>query len=144
MGTARGGFDSGEPAVAIFAADDPLAWTYAGLFDVGDHPDELHEHHADIWECPQLIVGSGADSDAALLILSLQHEGRLGDVIGVAGRLEDVDGVPRFAARQTRRIDLGNAFYAPQVALDPAGGDALMFGWCDKATCPRPPASPDA
>lgn len=119
---ARVGQDS--PAVLLFAADDPWNWTYEGVWLTEADPVAAQMPRADIWECPQLVQVDGRWT----LILSLQHEGRLGRVRYLLGDLRtDKHGLPRFTAKTGGEVDDGPDFYAPQVALDPDG--PWLLGW---------------
>lgn len=116
--------DEATPAVLLFDADDPDDWTYEGVWLTAADPVAGNAPEADIWECPQLVEVDGA----AVLILSLQLEGRLGRVRYVVGDLEpDERGLPRFRASSTGDLDTGPDLYAPQVALDPDG--PWLLGW---------------
>ena len=121
------GMRDGSAAVLLFGADDPLAWTYEGVWVSPSSCPLLAEvAPADIWECPQLVrVG-----DADVLVLSLQTDRRLEDVVHAVGRVDtDQDtGRPRFTARTGGLLDRGPDLYAPQVVVDEPGRP-LLLGW---------------
>ncbi|MCB1302590.1 MAG: glycoside hydrolase family 32 protein [Tetrasphaera sp.] len=130
------GLESGAPALLIYGADDPLSWTYAGLFYTGPEPAADDRYAADIWECPQLLL----TEDAAVLVVSLQLDGVLGDVLSIVGQVVDDAGVPRFVAvwpDAARLLDLGDSYYAPQLVADPQGPGALMIGWVRQDGLPQ-------
>ena len=117
----------GSAAVLLLGADDPLAWTYEGVWASPALQPLLAEvAPADVWECPQLArVG-----DDDVLVLSLQTDRRLEDVVHAVGRVDTdpATGRPRFTARSGGLLDLGPDFYAPQVVAD-APGEPLLIGW---------------
>ena len=121
------GMADGTAAVLLFSADDPLAWTWEGVFASPSQSPLLERvAPADIWECPQLVrVG-----DDDVLVLSLQTDRRLEDVVHAVGRLDTdpATGRPRFTARCAALLDDGPDFYAPQVVADEPGAP-LLLGW---------------
>lgn len=119
------GLTDGTPAVLVFDCEDILAWRYAGVF-LDASTDLLRSPAADIWECPQLDLR--ADGSAAML-LSLQYQRVLGAVLGTAGRVVDAGGHPRFVPTAANVVDLGDSYYAPQLAQDPSGAAPLVMGW---------------
>nr|WP_246242014.1 glycoside hydrolase family 32 protein [Flexivirga aerilata] len=116
--------DDAVPAVLLFSVDDPESWHYEGVWLRGDDLPDGIESEADIWECPQLVVG---DAGECALIVSLQRDGVLGRVQALRGRLVADGDLPRFAPRSVQLLDTDNWFYAPQVASD--GATPLLFGW---------------
>jgi beta-fructofuranosidase len=131
----------GSAAVLLFAAADPLAWTYEGVWaSPASHPLLAEVAPADVWECPQLVrVG-----DDDVLVLSLQTDRRLEDVVHAVGRVatDPGTGLPRFSARSGGLLDLGPDFYAPQVVADEPGRP-LLLGWVRQDDAPHD-APPDA
>ncbi len=122
------GLDDGTPAVLLYSCDDILAWRFEEVWL--SHRDVLLRDGApaDIWECPQLGWADGVP----ILLLSLQLDGKLGDVVAAVGTVtEDGEGRPRFAVEGVQRIDDGTSFYAPQLVQD--GASPLMFGWVREA-----------
>ena len=99
----------GSAAVLLFGADDPLAWTYEGVFaSPAQSPVLARVAPADVWECPQLVrVG-----DDDVLVLSLQTDRRLEDVVHAVGHLDTcpTTGLPRFTARHGGLLDQGPDF----------------------------------
>ncbi|GAB95569.1 beta-fructofuranosidase [Kineosphaera limosa] len=144
------GLTDGSPAVLLFGCDDPDAWTYEGLWFTGAGAlgaELLGRFPADIWECPQLVLGDDSDdSDGrAVLVLATQHHGSLDDVVAVVGDLEpssDDPTRPAFNAAAFERLDLGDACYAPQFAEDPTG--SWHLGWVRQSDVPADPSDPDA
>lgn len=118
----------GTPRILIYDCEDILDWQYRGVFLDGTASGLGHAATANIWECPQLMP-AGEEGGLALVIVSLWSEGVLGDVMGITGRVVAGPGHPVFEAVDAQPVDTGDAFYAPQVALDPNRGAALMFGW---------------
>lgn len=120
------GMTGGRAAVLLFSCDDPHDWRYGGVWLDGH--DELLAlvADADIWECPQL-VRLGSD---AVLVLSLQTDGRLEGVAQVVGRLhaDPRTGLPQLVPRSGGSFDHGPDLYAPHLVQDGAHG-ALLFGW---------------
>lgn len=131
----------GSAAVLLFGADDPLAWTYEGVWaSPAQHPLLARVAPADVWECPQLVrVG-----DDDVLVLSLQTDRRLEDVVHAVGRVDTdpATGLPRFTARAGGLLDTGPDFYAPQVVADEPGRP-LLLGWVRQDDAPDD-APPDA
>lgn len=121
------GMTDGSAAVIVFDCQDILDWHYAGVFLAASSHPMLQTPVADIWECPQLSIGP--DGSAAMM-LSLQYEKVLGDVLGVVGQVVDDGGHPALVPSASNIVDLGTAFYAPQLAQDPSGAAApLVLGW---------------
>lgn len=126
------GLSDGTPAVLLFACDDITRWEYVGLLVTGADPVLGAAGPADVWECPQLVPVEGGHA----LLLSLLDGSVLGEVVGVFGELVDSEGRPGFVARSVGVLDHGNAFYAPQVALDDQVDEqgeghagAWLMGW---------------
>lgn len=119
------GLDDGRPAVLLFGCDDIEAWTYEGIWLTHDGESPRGLTPSDIWECPQLVSVDGE----SVLVVSLQLEGRLGDVFGIRGRVETgTDGAPVLVRTgPVELLDAGPAFYAPQVVPDEDG--PLLLGW---------------
>ncbi len=128
------GMTDGSAAVLLFSADDPLAWTYEGVWaSPAQSPLLAREAPADIWECPQLVrVG-----DHDVLVLSLQTDRRLEDVVHAVGHVDTdpATGCPRFTARSAGLLDRGPDFYAPQVVADEPGRP-LLLGWVRQDDAP--------
>jgi beta-fructofuranosidase len=120
--------------VLIYRSADLVEWAYLGPFlTAADLPPTL-DAGGPCWECPQLVQFG----DRAVLILSIMDpspESQPSHVIGIAGR---VDG-DRFIASNVVRLDAGSDFYAPAVAVDPAGRP-LLLGWVPEDP---PPAGHD-
>lgn len=112
----------GRPAVLLFGCDDVRAWTYEGIL-YADTSLTGQRWPADTWECPQLVLADGR----AVIVVSNQLEGRLGEVIAVVGDLVDDAGRPRFVAATAELLDDGDVMYAPQFACDPT--PTVHFGW---------------
>lgn len=121
------GMTDGSAAVLLFGADDPLSWTYEGVWaSPSQSPLLAQVAPADVWECPQL-VRVGEDD---VLVLSLQTGRWLGDVVHAVGRVDTdpATGRPRFTARSGGLLDAGPDLYAPQVVADEPGRP-LLLGW---------------
>lgn len=114
---------TGEAAVLLYDVADPGAWEFLGVWLHSGQLD-IDVPAADIWECPQLIV----NGDRCWLVVSRWVAGVTLDVIGLSGRVEDRDGLPVLKVGGVERLDDGDAFYAPQVALD-GDNPPLLFGW---------------
>lgn len=124
------GLAGGGAALLLFDCDDIRNWRYVGVLARNTDPvfDQLPK--ADVWECPQLVIRG----DAAAIVLSPQLRGRFGMVSWVTGRLEsDQDARPCFVGERTGPLDVGPAFYAPQL-YDEGCGDPLLFGWVVEQT----------
>lgn len=119
------GMDDGTPSVLLYSCDDILDWRFVGV--LLDHGDEVARRvaPADIWECPQLVVVDGV----AVLVLALQHEGRLDTAVALTGSLDLTDGIPTLQVDDGFRLDTGEIFYAPQVCTSGDGLGPLMLGW---------------
>ena len=116
----------GSAAVLLFGADDPLAWTYEGVWASPALQPLLAEvAPADVWECPQLArVG-----DDDVLVLSLQTARRLEDVVHAVGRVDTIPSPHRRRSPLRRRAARpGPDFYALQVVAH-APGEPLLVGW---------------
>ena len=124
------GMTDDTPAVLVFDCEDILDWRYAGVFLDASAP-MLQSPVADIWECPRLDLA--ADGSAAML-LSVQYRRVLGAVLGAAGRVVDAGGHPRFVPTGANVVDLGDSYYAPQLAQDPSGAAPLVMGWVREAS----------
>jgi len=114
---------SGEAAVLLYDVADAHDWRYLGVLL---HSGELDVKVplAQIWECPQLVI----DGERCWLLVSRWVAGETLDVVAMSGRVTDDDGLPRLRITDVECVDAGDAFYAPQVALDP-GHAPLLFGW---------------
>lgn len=121
------GAQDGTPRVLVYDCDDVTRWHYRGVFLDGSEPMLRAQAPAGIWECPQLVAPTA--SEPGVVVLSLWNDGVLGDAVGVTGDIVDAGGYPAFRAGGVQPLDAGDSFYAPQIALDPRGGDPLMFGW---------------
>jgi beta-fructofuranosidase len=135
-------------AVLLFDARDLDAWRPLGtLLRVDDLPPSL-PRRGDVWECPQLArVG-----DTWVLVVSwfelaepAANDGT-GDAVGPRGvtayagaMVREGDGY-RFVAHAGGPLDLGDAFYAPQLATAP-DGRVLCWGWVPDEN--RDPAAAD-
>lgn len=119
------GLGDGTPAVTLYSVEDPLSWRYAGVL-TSAHDSTLYADAlpSDVWECPQLVrLG-----DAWALVLSMHDRGVLGPVAVVLGDLAEEGGRPVWRPRGIGRLDVGGAFYAPQVA-DDGGRHPWLMGW---------------
>ncbi len=110
-------------AVLLFSCDDIEHWEFVDVWLAHDADPMWDSVASDVWECPQLVWVEGRP----VVILSLQLDHALGDVVAVEGEVVDDDGVPRFVPAGVSRLDLGDAFYAPQAVQD--GEHPLLFGW---------------
>lgn len=128
------GAEDGTPRVLVYSCDDILAWRYCGTFLDDGLPVVRDGAPANIWECPQLVLGAGEGAD--LVIVSLWADGVLGDVVGITGHVVDGGGHPVFEAAACHPFDTGDCFYAPQAVVDPAGGPALVLGWAREGNLP--------
>ncbi|HWC24388.1 MAG TPA: glycoside hydrolase family 32 protein [Flexivirga sp.] len=118
-----GRLSDGDAAVLLYDVADPDSWRYLGVLLRGADL-EFDAPHAEIWECPQLLI----DGDRCWLIVSRWVENVTLDVLVFDGRISDRNGTPALTVDNVERLDDGEPFYAPQVALDAAGAP-LLFGW---------------
>ncbi len=127
-----------SPALLLWSCDDLEAWTYEGIW-LDDTDPVLAgptARPAHVWECPQLVEVDGL----AVLLVSLWLDDELTGVAQALGELVVGDGGrPRLALRTLSAFDVGDACYAPQVALDDDGLWAM--GWVLQRVAPG--AEPD-
>jgi beta-fructofuranosidase len=122
------GHRRGRGRILVYGCDDLTSWTYLGPFLGSADPVAAELAPANVWECPNLF----RFGDRWVLIFSMlnHHLDEVVSLDGVRYLVGDVsvgpDG-PRFTPSCGGVVDLGPAFYAPQVLR--LAGRALMWGW---------------
>lgn len=111
--------------VLSYDATDLHKWRELGVLLSADDP-RTGLPHADIWECPNLLPVD----DMWVLFVSLLNPGAKIDqpVRWITGQLEESADGPKFIPFTSGLLDLGDAFYAAQAAVDDEGR-ALLWGW---------------
>lgn len=122
----------GEGAVLLFGCDDILAWDYLGVLVTHSDPVIEAVPAIDIWECPQLAI----EDDRVALIFSAWRAGRLEEVVWVTGELASGGAGLTFTPARAGLLDLGDAFYAPQL-VNAATGPPLLIGWIREEAGPQ-------
>ncbi|MFZ0088289.1 MAG: glycoside hydrolase family 32 protein, partial [Solirubrobacteraceae bacterium] len=113
------GTADGDGAVLQYRSTDLDRWRYTGVLCRG-RVATADDVSWQVWECPQLI-----DIDGVwLLVVSVQCDGRAGQVAAATG---GYDGA-RFVPRRWQRLAFGTAPYATSVFRD-RDGRPCMISW---------------
>ena len=111
----------------IYSCDDLTGWTEVGTLLRSDHPALPVEAHADIWECPSLVQIDGVWTLIVSIWRHVDGQHSLHHVVWVTGDLlPEGDGL-RLDPTGSGRLDLGDAYYAPQALV--VDDRVLIWGW---------------
>jgi beta-fructofuranosidase len=130
------GARSGRPQLLLYACDDLRSWTELSPLLTDDDPVAAQVAQANLWECPNLAL---IDRHWVLLISVWRWRDDTHELAGVRYLLGDLrhegDGL-RFRAESGGELDVGPAFYAPQLLVD--GTRTLLWGWAWEVDQPEP------
>ncbi len=121
------GAAGGVGSVLAYRCDDLTQWSSPSTLLRADHPALAEVTRADIWECPSLVRVDGVWVLVVSIWRHVDGAHSLNHVAWITGDLT-VDGDDlAFEPTASGRLDLGDAFYAPQaLATD---GRVLLWGW---------------
>lgn len=122
---------AGHGQVLRYESADAEAWAYRGVFF--EAPRELDGIHlGEHWECPQLVLGAGAEAALVVSCALPGAERPLMHAVAFTGTIRD----GRLDARLAGLLDHGDVLYAPAV-LQESRGEALLWGWAQERLDPH-------
>jgi len=116
---------AGKGCVLLYESPDLASWRLLGVLAESDGS------LGHMWECPDLFPLG----ERWVLVVSPMGVPGVGSM-ALLGRLEDSGA--RFVIEETRVLDFGPDFYAPQTMEGPAGR-RILIGWMDHWKSPDPP-----